>query len=840
MAQSFVTNQGTLIIPGAYASYKVEGDNSGLATTGVLMLVGEAEAGPDHTLETDLELNAFGPDQGGDVLAKYRAGPLVDAFRAAAAPANDPGITGSPSRIILVKTNSAAKAKVAITNFANTTYGFIADKSYGKLGNLISATVSADDDEVLPTTSSFTFIPAVGTVAYAIRLTGGAALTGGTLAANSTPAAVVAAVNALAGISATGGADRVAHSASGTVGLAATGNTIVLTASVAWQVTPTIGDTLVITATSVIKGGTDQNVGAYVVTGATALTINATKLSDAGNGAAVIGTITAPVTVAPVAVGGTPAANVVVYGPATITLEAGVPVDGVGKTLEIAEVTTGTDLLSRTAFQLGTAVAVTWVSKTSSAKILTAATEYRATLSVVRALDSVSQDLSAGGEIALKIGYTGTTAALVITDTTLAVTVVGGAGSSFSLTLADIPTLADLAANINSRPGFTCSVGSAILGQIPTTALDNVTTTCCSQFGAQTGRVKIDGYRFFNKVSSEAALVQFQDAAAAVVQAVSGLPQPQTIQFLAGGTKGGTTAAAFLAAIDALQVVRGNFLVPLFSRDAAADIADNLTDSASTYVIDDINAICKSHVLAMSVLKKRRNRQAFLSKKTTFALAREAASNIASYRSCLTFQDVKTLSSTGVVKQFQPWMAAVLAAAMQAAGFYRPIVNKGINCSGVLQAARDYDDRLDSNVEDALVSGLLPAKRADTGGFAWVSDQTTYGKDSNFVFNSIQATYVADTIATTTAQRMERAFVGQSLADVSAPLALAFLQAIMTDFLRLKLLAPSDDAPKGFKNARIQIRGGAMIVSLEVKLAGAVYFIPVSFLVSQVTQTAST
>jgi hypothetical protein len=85
---------------------------------------------------------------------------------------------------------------------------------------------------------------------------------------------------------------------------------------------------------------------------------------------------------------------------------------------------------------------------------------------------------------------------------------------------------------------------------------------------------------------------------------------------------------------------------------------------------------------------------------------------------------------------------------------------------------------------------------------------------------------------------MEGAFVGQSVADISAAIALSFLEGIMADFLRLKLIAPSDDAPKGFKNAVIQVSGTAMIVSVEIKLAGAIYFIPISFLVSPVSQRA--
>ena len=379
-------------------------------------------------------------------------------------------------------------------------------------------------------------------------------------------------------------------------------------------------------------------------------------------------------------------------------------------------------------------------------------------------------------------------------------------------------------------------MGTAVLGQIPTSALDNVSAAgICTSFGEKAGRLKIDGYRFFNVVSQSGS-VQLGDPAAAIG---SGVPRTSTgVVYLSGGLKGASASSDFTAAIDALEQVTGNFLIPLVSRDAASDIADGLTDSNSTYAIDTVNAYAKTHVLKMSTLKKRRNRQAFLSKNDTFTAAREAAANLASFRASLCFQDFKKVNSSGTLVQFQSWMGACLAAGMQAAGFYRAIFNKGIDTSGVLMRDGSFNDRNDTQVGDALTSGLLPAKRAATGGYTWISDQTTYGKDENFVYNSIQAVYVADVVALSLAESMEGAFVGQSVADISASIALSFLEGKMADFLRLKLIAPSDDAPKGYKNASIQIQGPAMIVNVEIKLAGAIYFIPIQFLVSPVSQRA--
>lgn len=843
MAQSYVTEAGTLIIPQASVSYKVETANSGLATTGVLMLVGEADAGPKFDLESSLQDNAFGPDQLAAVIAKYGSGPLVDAFRLAQAPANDPNIVGSPSRMILVKTNSSAKASSVLAKVGGGNYATIQDKSYGKAGNLIYYTIDSKVAEVLPTTGSFTWIPAVGTVNAELRANGGSALALN-LSAAASPAAAQAAFDALAGVASTGGAARSTIQAStGTLAVAVvSGNTIQINYSGTFTVTPSVGDTVVIPAGSVIDdstvgngSGDDANVGAYVVTAATSNSITCTKLSDAGKtqgSAPVAGTVTAPAAIAAQAVSATVANDLVVYAPIVVTLEAGNVIDGIGKSLEISELATGTDLLSRCAYALSTS-AVTWVSKTGAAKLLNSASEYRVTLNSNRQKDNVQESLDAGGEIALLISYTGTSAALVLSDSLLTVTVVGGAGASLTMDLKDFPTIADVATYINSKAGYKAQVGTAILGQLPSSALDDVTASVASTWGALNGRIKIDGYRFAKKIGDESVLVSL------AASPTSGLPAAvAAVTFLSGGTKGGTTDADVSAAFLALEKVRGNFLVPLFSRDASLDVTDGLTDSTSSYTIASINAGARSHVLKCSTLKRAKNRQAFVSLKDTFANDKAAAANTASFRCAFPFMDIKAEGAGGAIKQFAPWMGAVDAAAMQAAAFYKAIVRKYANISGALQAAKDFDDQDDTQMEEALLAGLLPMRRAETGGWYWVSDQTTYGKDSNFVFNSIQATYVADIIALTMKQRMENAFVGQSVADVNAALALAFLETIMEDFKRLKLIAPSDDAPKGFKNASIKISGTAMVVSVEVKLAGAIYFIPISFLVSQVQQSA--
>lgn len=844
MANSYTTDSAVLIKPGAYPDIKVATGAGGLATTGTLAILGEADAGPDYSLETDLESNAYGPDQLSQVLAKYVSGPIVEAYRAFSAPANDPRIQGAPNRFIIAKTNASTKAGIALDAVGGGDYATLYDKSYGRFGSLIYFTVAAKTAEVKPTTGSFTYIPPVGSVNLAFRANGDVAqnltIAAAVTPAYTTPTALVAAIEALNDISCSGGADRVAITFNGahTLAVAKPGtNLITITKSTAWTNTPVVGDTLVIPTSSQIAGAADANVGAYVVTAATATTVSATKLSDAGKSGAVIGTITDTAVVGAIVESTSATHDMVVYTPVVVTLTATDVIDGQGKTLEIADLGTGTDTAARAFKILGSTTSVTWSSTSASPKLIVSATEYSTTLAVSRQLDGISESFSAGGQIALKLGYygTGATCQVVVTSTRITSTVAAGSGDNFDLMLKDFPTLNDLASYLNSQPGYVCTVGSAAIGSYSSSNLDEGTFFAGATHANYGLRLKVDAAKFYAAVSTSNT-VQLGNP---VASAPAGLPAVMaTPTYLVGGLKGSTSNANVIAALEALEGTKLNIVCPQFSRDAADDIADEVTDSGSTYDIASVNAAVKTHILKMSTVKRRRRRQAALGFRGSFEDAKAHAQTLACYRAMLCFQDVKVEGSNGLY-QAQPHVLAGLAAGMQAAGFYRDITGKGINCNGLVSPLGDYDMGNDTDAEDALLAGLNPAQKSeDGGGFVWVSDQTTYSADDNFVYNSFQAVYTSDIMGASAGQRMERMFMGESPADFSAATILAAFQTVLADFLRLKLIAPSDDAPKGYRKAKVTIGKGAAVCEAELKLAGSIKFLPINFLLSQVTQTA--
>jgi hypothetical protein len=488
---------------------------------------------------------------------------------------------------------------------------------------------------------------------------------------------------------------------------------------------------------------------------------------------------------------------------------------GSGKSFELIDSTAG-DLAA-----LGLSAGQTVSSQEPSVEV-----------NIVRADTNVNETTDITAAIAMTVGYVGTTATLSINQTakTLTTTVVGGSGASVTADLTQFKTVADLVSYLAAQPGYSASVIPAAQ-QLPTSVLDSVSALpIASTGGAQAGRIKMAAFQFQKALATSNSL-SFSPLATA------GLPNPTaTATFLSGGTRGATTGADIIAAVEQLAGIQVNIVVPLFSQDATADIAAGKTDSGSTYTISAINAATKNHCIQYSTPLLKRNRIAILSVNGAYDANKAAAQTLGHYRISLCMQQVTQENpSTGNIETYQPWYAACVAAGMQTAGFYKSITNKAANVISFIDPV-GFDSGSPGDLEDALDSGLLILNNVGRTP-TWVSDQTTYSRDANFVYNSVQAVYTSDIIALDLAASFQAAFVGKSLADVDKAVGLAFLTQKMTGYKNLKLIASSDDAPAGFKNPKVTISAPSMDVSVDIKLATAIYFIPISINVSQVVQS---
>jgi hypothetical protein len=455
-------------------------------------------------------------------------------------------------------------------------------------------------------------------------------------------------------------------------------------------------------------------------------------------------------------------------------------------------------------------------------------------LDISNASSGLSQSIDVQAVVQLQVGYQGTTATMTISATAITTTVTGGSGANLNIPISQFKTCADLATYIASQPGYS-AVCSASGQQLSPAVLDEVTAIgiCSTGTGLLPGRIK-NAASAWSIAANNSALIF-----TAGVDGNQGLPAPTAAPaYLTGGARGGTLAADIVNALAQIGSIQCNIIVPLFSQDASLDITAGLTASSSTYTIAAINAATKSHCIEFSTPQLKHNRIAIMSYLNTYANCAEAAQGLGNYRCSLTMQQISQVNSVGVITLFQPWYAAVIAAGMQAGGFYKSILNKAANIISYTDPS-GFNSGDPGDVSAALNAGLLFLSQ-DTGraGY-WVSDQTTYGYDTNFVYNSIQAVYASDLIALDLAQSFFLAFVGKSLADVDASVGLAYLAQKMAQYKQQKLIAASSDAPLGYKNQSIEISGPVMDVQVEIKLATAIYFIPINISISQVTNSAS-
>lgn len=703
-------------VPGAYVNTTVISNASGLASSGVVLIMGEAAGGPDYT-EVTLANNFFGPSSLNKVRSIYTSGPIVDAFAALSAPSNDPDISGTASSIYIIKTNRGTQASAPV----DTNYGAFTALNYGVAGNQYNFTITSLDAEVAPQVTGGT-IPALGAPlngdSFSIRLEGGA------------------------------------------------------------STTVTLSNT-----------ASDHDTVPHLVT-------ELNTLLPAG-------IVASPSTASP--------ATAITL---TITADGAAYRKGWGKSFELIDSIPG-DLAA-----LGLAQGLVVSSQEPAVEV-----------QILNSFVGVNGVFNINADIALSVGYEGTTGTMTVGASNITTTVTGGAGSNLSIPVSQFTTIGTLAAFINSQPGYTATVAPAA-NSFPVSALDHVTAIgiASTEADLEPGRIKDAAYKF-QQAMNTSTVFGFTPTA------VAGLPAPSALAYLSGGALGPTLAADIVNAIAQMAGIQVNIIVPLFSQDASKDITAGNTDPASTYTIDAINELIKSHCIQYSTPTLKRNRMAILSYNDTYANCKAQAQSLASYRTSLTCQQVVQVNSKGVNQTFLPWYAAAVAAGMQAGGFYKSICNHLANIVSFVNPV-GYDSGDPADVADAIIAGLLVLTQINSG-IPWVSDQTTFGLDTSFVYNSIQAVYLSDILALDLAQSFQSAIVGKSVADISAASALSFLQQRFDFYKKLKMTTTSKEAPLGYKNASIQISAPSMFVQVEAKLTTSIYFVAIDLALSAVQQSAS-
>jgi hypothetical protein len=466
------------------------------------------------------------------------------------------------------------------------------------------------------------------------------------------------------------------------------------------------------------------------------------------------------------------------------------------------------------------------------AGLKTAATEPSVMLKLDQKRDNIQEEDSLGGSIVLTLGHDGSggvTAATVTIDND-SIILNQNAVPVFTLAKSSYSTLKDLVDELNlvTYGGWSATLSSALYNQLSPSVLDHVTTVGALASGSiQPARIKKDSDEVadYFEMSSLAEIVDQEEV---------GLPDALAESMLAGGLRGATTSAEIVAALAKFEKFHVNSILPLFSRDAVDDAADALTDVGSSYTIAGIHQAVKTHISLMKTTKRRSERQGYLSLKDSYSACKDQAGTLADGRLQLAIQDTRNIDAQGAIKWFQPWsMAAMMAGARGGAPIGEPLTFKYMNCSGIRHTAQamstpdadiviDFDP--DLQADDAIQAGITFMEAPQTGGFRMVVDNTTYGRDGNFVFNRGNVLYAADIVAFNFRNSLENAFVGKkntvSTADIAGVAA-----STLASFLTQGITVSTPDAPQGYKKLIVRIEGNTIYVEVTIKLVEGIDFI---------------
>lgn len=482
-----------------------------------------------------------------------------------------------------------------------------------------------------------------------------------------------------------------------------------------------------------------------------------------------------------------------------------------------------------------------------SAGLVVAGSENKATITISNKRDLIDESSTVGGNIAIKIGRFGAggvNPAVTITDTQILL--INNAVNEHTLNLSDYNTISEVVAFINSSTGgnWSAAVGSTLFGQLPSSVLDRVSAVGAesSNSSMRPAQIKKDAQEVRDMFSLLAAVELLPGA-----NSYRGLPNAASETYLTGGALGATSTSEITNALAKFEKIRVNSVVPLFSRDATDDIADVLTDSNSNYTIDGIHQAVKTHLSLMSTTKRKSERQGYLSFKASYNDCKEKSQDLAAARIQLLIQDVRQIDGAGAIKWFQPWATACLLAGARAGSpVGTPMTFKYLNCSGIRHTGQpmstaeqdivmDFD--ADTMFDDAIQNGITFLEAPQSGGFRVVVDNTTYGKDGNWVFNRGNVQYAADVLAYDFRNQLENIYVGVKN-TVKATEIKSVCESILATYLAQGITISTPDAPNGFKQLVVNLNGNTINISLIVKLVEGIDFVLADITLQRAQSTA--
>jgi len=453
----------------------------------------------------------------------------------------------------------------------------------------------------------------------------------------------------------------------------------------------------------------------------------------------------------------------------------------------------------------------------------TAEEQVQYTLNHVNEEEEVSEAL--GGTFGMYLGYDGTTGTVTVSDTQLTTTVVGGLGANLTINFADYNNLQEVIFYIDTQTGYSCSTDYVSASVVQPTVLDNVTSAgiCSEAVDIKPGKIKIDSYEFSSYVNDNSNL------STCVETLKLGLPDALTITYFTGGILGTSANSNFQAGFDKLKLLRINSVIPLIAKDGSSE-------GYGTYDWDTVAAQLLTHVKwGWSTIGKS-ERNGYIGKEGTKDELITTAKTLNSGYLSVTGQEAKRVNSAGNLVFLPEWSSACLVAGMQAGSETgEPPTYKYVNASGIQQDA-SWDPKLDFS--ELIDGGITFIENVDSGGYRIVVGNTTYGKDSNFVWNRISVVEVGGYVSYDLRTALENEFTGTKAKTGTATAILNFIKARMTQYLNSNIIVADDDAPLGYENLSVVVNGNTAVINSTIFPVQGIDFILPTFYLDSAVQTA--
>jgi hypothetical protein len=297
---------------------------------------------------------------------------------------------------------------------------------------------------------------------------------------------------------------------------------------------------------------------------------------------------------------------------------------------------------------------------------------------------------------------------------------------------------------------------------------------------------------------------------------------------MSGAIDGVSTNALYGAGLDALETVRANFVIPLISKDLGA------------VSVDAVNALAAAHASAMWATDGRSERHVFCSLSGTKAAVKAAAKALQQFNVSLCAQEPKVFAVSENDLVFKdPWALACLAAGMAAGSDVgEPNTAKFLSATDLrVPAGAGWDPLTD--YQEMIDAGVYFAEPVDTGGFRWVVDNTTYGRDANFVYNRRSVVEAVGFVAYDLRSNLDAEFTGTKAKTGAAETIANFIRARMEVYLKADVIVGDDDNKQnGFKELKVVLEGNQAKIDVSVTPVQGIDFILPTIYVQDIRQSA--